>query len=199
MAEKVTKAQLVKEYKALAKKADRRLRELEKLAEESEWKDATRFAYARAMKDIEHRFGEGETRFDKRIPKQTKKLGVMAAIKDVERFLAMPSSTKTGLISGYRDRANTINQKYGFKGDERLTWKDIAILFQDNTWDQLTHKMASGQTWKQIAKQKKQEKTIMRQLKKAVAKNQLVSDDAAVMQKIKENLKNSNLTLKDLV
>ena len=57
MAEKVTKAQLVKEYKALAKKADRRLRELEKLSEESEWKDATRFAYARAMKDIEHRFG----------------------------------------------------------------------------------------------------------------------------------------------
>lgn len=199
MAEKVTKAQLVKEYKALAKKADRRLRELEKLAEESEWKDATRFAYARAMKDIEHRFGEGETRFDKRIPKQTKKLGVMAAIKDVERFLAMPSSTKTGLVSGYRDRANTINQKYGFKGNERLTWKDIAILFQDSTWDQLTHKMTSGQVWKQIATQKKQEKTIMRQLKKAVEKNQLVSDDAAVMQKIKENLKNSNLTLKDLV
>ena len=199
MAEKVTKAQLVKEYKALAKKADRRLRELEKLSEDSEWKDATRFAYARAMKDIEHRFGEGETRFDKRIPKQTKKLGVMAAIKDVERFLAMPSSTKSGLISGYRQRANTINQKYGFKGDEKLTWKDIAILFQDNTWDQLTHKMTSGQTWKQIAKQKKQEKTIMRQLKKAVEKNQIVSDDAAVMQKIKENLKNSNLTLKDLV
>lgn len=199
MAEKVTKAQLVKEYKALAKKADRRLRELEKLSEESEWKDATRFAYARAMKDIEHRFGEGETRFDKRLPKQTKKLGVMAAIKDVERFLAMPSSTKSGLVSGYRDRANTINQKYGFKGNERLTWKDIAILFQDSTWDQLTHKMASGQVWKQIATQKKQEKTIMRQLKKAVEKNQLVSDDAAVMQKIKENLKNSNLTLKDLV
>lgn len=199
MAEKVTKAQLVKEYKALAKKADRRLRELEKLSEESDWKDATRFAYARAMKDIEHRFGEGETRFDKRLPKQTKKLGVMAAIKDVERFLAMPSSTKSGLVSGYRDRANTINQKYGFKGNERLTWKDIAILFQDSTWDQLTHKMTSGQVWKQIATQKKQEKTIMRQLKKAVEKNQLVSDDAAVMQKIKENLKNSNLTLKDLV
>ena len=123
----------------------------------------------------------------------------MAAIKDVERFLAMPSSTKSGLISGYRDRANTINQKYGFKGNERLTWKDIAILFQDSTWDQLTHKMTSGQVWKQIATQKKQEKTIMRQLKKAVEKNQLVSDDAAVMQKIKENLKNSNLTLKDLV
>lgn len=196
---KVTKAELVKEYKALAKKADRRLRELEKLSEHGEWKDATRFAYARAMKDIEHRFGEGETRFDKRIPKQTNKLGVMAAIKDVERFLAMPSSTKSGLITGYRDRANTINEKYGFKGNERLTWKDIAILFQDSTWDQLTHKMTSGQVWKQIAKQKKQEKTIAKQLKKAVEKNQIVSDDAKIMEKIKSNLKKSNLTLKDLV
>lgn len=199
MSKTVTKAELVKEYKALAKKADRRLRELEKLSEHGEWKDATRFAYARAMKDIEHRFGEGETRFDKRLPKQTKKLGVIAIIKDVERFLEMPSSTKTGLVKGYRDRAESINKKYGFTGNERITWKDMAILFQDSTWDQLTHKMTSGQVWKQIAKQKKQEKTIVKQLKKSVEKNQIVSNDAEIMEKIKSNLKKSNLTLKDLV
>lgn len=75
----------------------------------------------------------------------------------------------------------------------------MAILFQDSTWDQLTHKMTSGQVWKQIAKQKKQEKTIAKQLKKAVEKNQIVPDDVAVMEKIKSNLKKSNLTLKDLV
>lgn len=198
MADKVIKAQLLKEYKVLAKKADRRLRELEKISHDEQWKDATRFAYARAMKDIEHRFGEGETRFDKKLPASTKKLGVIAAIKDVERFLEMPSSTKTGLISGYRKRADTLNAKYGFTGKEKLTWKDIAVLFQDSSWDTLTSKMTSGQVWKQIAKRKKEEAAIRKSLKKAVDKNQIVGSDE-VMKSIIDNLKSNELDIKDLI
>lgn len=194
MAEKVTKAQLLKEYKALAKKADRRLRELEKLSEESDFKDATRFAYARAMKDIEHRFGEGETRFDKRLPKQTKKLGVVAAIKDVERFLNMPSSTKTGIIAGYKKRAETISQKYGVD----LSWKDVAQLFEHGRWDQILRNMTSAQVFKQLGKFKASEKKVINKLKRAKTDGNDITKEQ-IDRQIFKHLKKMRLKMEDLL
>ena len=62
-------ALLQKEYKQLAKRADQRLVRIEKLVNDPLYANVDKFAYARAKKDIEHIFGAGNNRFNKKLDK----------------------------------------------------------------------------------------------------------------------------------
>ena len=124
-------AELLKVYRTVAKSADQRLVRLEKLTQEENFKIADKWAYARAIRDIEQYSGEGATRFNVKPPKST--AGLIAKIEDIKTFLRAPSSTKTGIKSMYIDRAAKINKDYG----TNFTWEDIGTFFEDKNWKYL--------------------------------------------------------------
>lgn len=90
MAERLTLKELQEAYKKEAKRADQRMRELEKRSTSEEFKAALKWAYARAQDDLTALFGESVTRFDRKIKDRRKLNKAMAA---VTAFLNSPTST----------------------------------------------------------------------------------------------------------
>lgn len=126
---------LMKKYNALAKKADRRMREIERFSRYEEFKDIKKYAYAKAEEMIKQWTPEGAKdkppRWQRALP--TNKVGVVdtrtikSKIKDIESFLNMPSSTMTGVKKIYQKRAATLNKKYGLD----YSWQDLAKFFEE--------------------------------------------------------------------
>lgn len=111
------------EYKKLARKADNRLRAIERYSEQEYYKGIERYAYARAMRDIEIWSGSGKKRFETKPPDSLQ--GIRAKINDIKNFLESPTSTKAGVTEIYKKRADTINERFGTK----LTWQQIADYY----------------------------------------------------------------------
>lgn len=124
---------LVNEYNKLAKKADRRMRELEELAKQKDFKNVKKYAYLRAKKDIKAWTPPGQgrkkPRWQRNIPFDTKSL--KAKIKDIKHFLDSPTSTKRGIIKVYKNRTDAINKKYHTK----FTWQTLASYFNTGLYD----------------------------------------------------------------
>lgn len=125
------RTELLKVYRTVAKAADQRLVRLEKLTQEENFKIADKWAYARALRDIEQYSGEGATRFNVKPPKTM--TGLEAKIEDIKTFLNAPSSTKGGIKKMYVERAKKINQDYGTD----FTWEEIGTFFEDKNWKYL--------------------------------------------------------------
>lgn len=132
------RTELLKVYRTVAKAADQRLVRLEKLTQEENYKVADKWAYARAMRDIEQYSGEGATRFNVKPPKTM--TGLKAKIEDIKTFLKAPSSTKGGIKRMYVDRAAKINEDYGTD----FTWEEIGKFFEDKRWKKLGGGMREG-------------------------------------------------------
>ena len=122
------RSELLKVYRTAAKAADQRLVRLEKLTQEENFKIANKWAYARAMYDIEQYSGEGATRFNVKPPKTL--TGLTAKIEDIKTFLQSVSSTKIGIKKIYIDRTNKINKDYG----TNFKWTEIETFFEDERW-----------------------------------------------------------------
>ena len=129
---------LLEQYNKLAKKADRRMRELERFSRYEEFKNIKKYAYAKAEKMIKEwspDLPEGKApRWQRNTPFDTRSL--KAKIKDIESFLSMKSSTVTGVKEIYKKRAETLNRQtpnekgkggYGTK----FTWQQLAKFFED--------------------------------------------------------------------
>ena len=123
--------ELLKVYRTAAKTADQRLVRLEKLTQEENFKIADKWAYARAIRDIEQYSGEDATRFNTKPPKTL--AGLIAKIEDIKTFLKAPSSTKSGIKKMYVERAKKINEDYGMD----FTWGEIGTFFEDERWKYL--------------------------------------------------------------
>lgn len=121
--QRMTKAELQKQYKQRAKLADQYMRRLEKLSTEKGYENVTSFAYARAIHDIETWSGEGKRRWDTKAPKT--KQGILAKLSDIERFLQSPTATKKGITEIYDKRAQTLNERYGVNAK----WQDLAQYY----------------------------------------------------------------------
>lgn len=187
-------SQLRAEYKRLAKAADRRLRNLEVASKKEEFKPITKYAYARAMKDIEHRFGEGEVRFDKRLPASYSKAQIQAAIADVQTFMKSPSATITGVKKIYGERAKVLSEKMGRK----YSWSEVAVLFENNTFDRLVAKMSSDQVFKQIASRLKEKSKLSKEIDESNKKIKHLDKNEALQEVINEMLAEDKLDPKDL-
>lgn len=193
-----TKAELVAEYKAIAKRADRRLRNLEKVAAARPYdKTATEWAYARAMKDIESRFGEGVTRFDRKLPVKSTRLQIIAAISDVQTFLDAPTSSLSGIKNVYEKRTQTINEKYGTD----FKWEDLADLLSSGQYDKLANTYGSQTTWKTIGEMQKKKKEIAKEMNIINSNHKRISreDESKINKEIADRLEKRGLTLGDLV
>lgn len=192
-----TKAELLAEYKAIAKRADRRLRNLEKASARPYYKTATEWAYSRAMKDIESRFGEGVTRFDRKLPKKAGRLQIIAAISDVQTFLDAPTSTLTGIKNVYEKRTKTINERFGTD----FKWEDLADLLSSGQYDKLANTYGSQTTWKTIGEMQKKKKEIAEEMNLISSSHKRISrkDESAINKEIARRLAEKGLSIEELI
>lgn len=138
MAERMTLKELQDAYKKEAKRADQRMRELERRSTTEEFKAAMKWAYARAQDDLSALFGEGVTRFDRKIKDRRKLNKAMAA---VTAFLNAPTSTiregkelrgiggTLGIIDLYEKRKDQFNAWI----DKNIARKDRSKRFNFTT------------------------------------------------------------------
>lgn len=120
-----TREELLRDYKRLAKQADARLRRLEKAENRKGFEAITKYAYARAMKDI----GRGEGgRFDVKLDNKTYN-EILGRMNDVRRFYRSESSTITGVKEIYMRRA----EKFNADNHTNYTWQQLAQLFNKDT------------------------------------------------------------------
>ena len=168
-------------YHRLADAADHRLIRLEAMAYEPDFEGVKKFAYARAMKDLEV---WGGNRFNTKMPESVNLRN--EKIADIIHFLQSPTSTKTGIVNVYKKRADTIKQKYGID----LKWQQMGKLmesFSDDASGGSPTKIKALGVIKQIDKEG---------IDKALKKNPNVSDD--IIRTVAENYLN-NPQYKDLI
>lgn len=144
--------ELVKEYRKLAKRADQRLLRLENYAKETGYHGILQFAYRRAKRDIRSWSGESERpRFNTKPPSNTNSL--KAKIADIKKFLESATSTlrptkeSEGVLSVYKRRADTINEKYGTD----FTWETMAKFFDSGINKKLDAELDSDTKMESVA------------------------------------------------
>lgn len=140
-------------YRRLAKQADQRLVRLEGYQHERNFANVTQWAYARAQEDISKWSGPDATRFNTAPP--MKKAGdemvidetrLRSKIQDIKTFLESPTSTKKGIVQVYKNRVDTINQKYGTS----FTWQEFAKFTESETFNKLDWEYGSKTIMKAI-------------------------------------------------
>lgn len=165
-----TYEETVKVYRTLAKAADQRLVRLEAYEHDPNFKTATKWAYARAMRDIEQWSGEQAKRFNTAPP--TSKAALEAKIEDIKTFLASPTSTKKGMKDILQRRADTLNEQYG----TNFKWNDVGTFFESELAEKMDSKYASETMMQVVASLQKNKTKILKEMEKAQDKNQKVPD-----------------------
>lgn len=182
-----TKKELIAEFKILARRADDRLRALEKLSQREYFKPAIEWSYKRAEKDIEALFGiRDRARFNRMLPKKMNKIQIVSAINDVKRFLDAPTSTKRGIVEIYVKRVETINAKYG----TNFTWSEYASYLESKKAEEMDRRFGSKTALLKIGEVQQTYKTKEKTLLQANARHEKVAvrDTQAVVNfLLKEN------------
>lgn len=132
-------------YRRLAKTADQRLVRIEALKHDQYFRGVERYAYARAMRDIE-KWG-GKKRFNTKPPVARSLFN--EKISDMLRFLQSPTSTKSGVIEVYQKRAESLNKAYKKEG-MNLSWQDMANVLQSGGFEKLKGDKGSDTAFKSI-------------------------------------------------
>lgn len=136
-------AELEKVYRTLAKSADQRIVRLEQYAKEKDFKTATQWAYRRAMHDIEQWSGSEANRFNTKPP--SSKTDLLSKIKDIENFLESETSTKKGIVSVYKRKAESLNKSMKRENPDwvDVSWQDMAQYFQSSLYDKIDKQYGS--------------------------------------------------------
>lgn len=185
-----TYEEVEKVYRTLAKTADQRMVRLESYEHDPNFKNATKYAYARAIRDIQQWSGEQATRFNTAPPKTMS--GLLAKIEDIKTFLASPTSTKKGMKDILVKRANTLNEKY----KTNFNWNDVGTFFDSDLAKKLDENYASKTVIKIVASLQRNKKEILKEMKEANEKDVRVPDDMVnelvkdVLNKYGEEVKN---------
>ena len=165
-----TYEEVVKVYRTLAKSADQRLVRLEAYEHDPNFANATKWSYARAMRDIKQWSGDQANRFNTAPPKSMSAL--QAKIEDIKTFLASPTSTKKGMKDILQKRADTLNKQYGTK----FKWNDVGTFFESELASKMDADYASKTMIKIVAALQKNKKQILKEMKDAQEKDQRVPD-----------------------
>lgn len=140
---------LRKAYLHLADIADRRMRRLEEYAsKDKKYANILKFAYDKAINDIEAERGSGANRFKAGALANGNILNMQSRINDVLKFLNSPTSTISGVKKVYGQRAKVINEKYGLD----LTWEQMADFFENESVQATIKNFASDTAMKMIGK-----------------------------------------------
>lgn len=140
---------LRKAYLHLADIADRRMRRLEEYAsKDKKYANILKFAYDKAINDIEAELGSGANRFKAGALANGNILNMQSRINDVLKFLNSPTSTISGVKKVYGQRAKVINEKYGLD----LTWEQMADFFENESVQATIQNFASDTAMKMLGK-----------------------------------------------
>ncbi len=142
----VKQAEYRKFYKQIAKAADQRLIELERLSEKKEYKEVKQWSYANAMYDIKSEFGEDAKRFSRRLSEDMRLSTIYKNINRVLKFLNAPTSSVSGIREVYDKRTETLNKRY----DLNLNWDKTGHLFESTLWKKVNSKYGSATALKAI-------------------------------------------------
>ena len=123
------------EYKRQAKKADRRLRNLEAQAKKEHDSEYLRYAYSRAQRDIKSH--GGNNRFDIKPSSDPSELQAMLA--DVKRFNEADTSLYTGFQRIQQSRVEKFNRSMG----TNFTVKEFTQIMETGAFDLLTQSGAA--------------------------------------------------------
>ena len=169
-------------YNKLAKKADRRMRELERLSRYKEFEPVLNYAYRTAKRDIESwtppEGKDRSPRWQRNAPADTRTL--QAKIRDIEKFLSKKTSTITGVKEVYIKRTNTINKKYGTD----FTWEQLANYFESGFAEKSNDKYGSKTVLKAIGVIQKNKKDAL-----DIIKNQAENNIQVSGKKVKDTVK----------
>lgn len=179
MAKKQTYNDLVKEYRKLAKRADQRLVRLEKLSTQKDFKQVKQWAYKNAVTDaLEWGASPDKPRFNIKPPSST--ISLKAKIQDIKNFLEKPTSTRSGIIDVYEQKAQTLNEKYKDYG-LNLNWSDVGTFFESSLYKKLSKKYSSGTVIRAIATIKKNEGKVIKDFDQHKASHIKTEDDDMII------------------
>ena len=174
---------LLSKYHKLAKRADRLMRNLEKLSQEPGFQNVTKYAYAKAKRDIEAWTPpEGKDklpRWQRNAPADTRTL--KAKIKDIESFIKAPTSTKRGILDVYKKRVDTINKRYGTS----FTWQDLAEYFDTGLKDK-TDKYGSKTILMAIGRIQKSKEQVLKDFMNHKPTSMKIADETYIDESGKE-------------
>lgn len=193
----MTKTELLKEYKKLAKRADQRLVRLEQAEKRVGYAVATQWAYARAMKDLEAGFDKPTTRFNVKISENKPRQYIEARIADVERFLDSPTSTVAGINTIYKERAKTINEKYAKYG-MNMSWSEMAVWLSDNMDKLKASQYGSETIFRQVARAIKSQEKVAREAKKSKSQHKVLTKAEAAQAVADAMLERKGIDITDL-
>lgn len=190
------------EYNRLAKKADRRMRELERFSRYKEYEDITEYAYKVAKKDIQKYTPPGmkyeAPRWQRNEPMDTRTL--KAKIADINKFLKMKSSTVTGVRKIYENRAKALNKVAKENGEEpNFTWQELADFFEMGLWDKGKDTYGSATLLISIGVMKKKHKEVADLIKKKTTDNIQLSDDVVINETIQKLLEKNKKDIRKLM
>lgn len=121
--------ELLKEYRRLADRADKRMLRLERLAEsDKEFDKVLDYSYKKASENA-RLWGSTSAKPRFAINPPTSEQDIKLKIKDIESFLEKPTSTKSGIIRSYKKRADNLNKLLP-EGSKKLTWQDYKKYFE---------------------------------------------------------------------
>jgi len=122
-AQKANREELGRIYLTLAKRANERMRQIERLSKEKGFGEVTQYSYKEALKNIAALGGKGK-RFTKAISGSKRRLQQQVAA--VAKFLQSETSTKAGIKKMYDERTKTFNAN----NDVNFTWNQVADFFR---------------------------------------------------------------------
>ena len=132
------KDNLISEYIKLAKRANKRLYNLEKLSKEKGFENVTKWSYRNALYNIKQR--DGNKRFKININKDINIKTLSAMRNEVYNFLNAPTSTKKGIVKLYKEKTETFNKKY----NTSWNWQDMANYFEKGGKELFEEKFSSN-------------------------------------------------------
>ena len=177
MAERLTLKELQAAYKKEAKRADQRMRELERRSTNPQYKAALEWSYARAQDDLSALFGENVTRFDRKIDDRIKLNKAMAAVK---AFLNSETSTigkgkslrgigeTQGIAEMYDKRATAFNSwiRKNTKSDFQFTTEQFEDFVKNRKYQKLRQADGSDVILRRVANRMKDKNKIVKMIQK---------------------------------
>lgn len=167
-------------YKTLAKKADERLRQLERMSEREEYKGVKSYAYKKAMRDIRKMRGAGYTKFGEAKPKNLRQLKARQA--KIENFLSAPTSEVSKIKEIYEQRVKSLNDSQG----TNFTYEDYANYWENVHNGKIMYSRASLRAMSVINDENRTRDKLVEELKKANEniKNNVI--DSEINERMKE-------------
>ena len=165
------------EYLKEMRKANQRLRELEKLAQNPDYKNVLNYAYRVAERDVKtlNMMGEsGKVRY--KIPTNTNRLE--SALRRVKQFnYGMVTTTKRDIDKYYVKNTENFNKHFG----TNFTWQELRHFTKASNWDKL--KAEYGSSFLQTVIQSHQKEkgvNIAAEVSKVNENVKTISEDAVV-------------------